>query len=87
MMTGDYINHVDWKYTIKEHQEVLQKIGGLIKKNFFTTPTYWAIGNHEGVPVNRFSVTLINKLQIQFRSSFCRRALLANVVILRNCQY
>ena len=55
MLTGDYINHVDWKYSKEEHLDVLRKIGAVLRERFPTTPTYWAVGNHEGVPVNSFA--------------------------------
>ncbi|ETN70974.1 hypothetical protein NECAME_14422 [Necator americanus] len=53
MLSGDFINHFDWSYTIDEHVSTLRNISSLVRLYFPTTPTYWAIGNHEGVPVNR----------------------------------
>ncbi|CAO4364805.1 unnamed protein product [Caenorhabditis nigoni] len=55
LMTGDYINHVDWEYSIEEHLSVLRKLHRLVQNSFPTTPIYWALGNHEGVPVNSFA--------------------------------
>ncbi|CAI5441593.1 unnamed protein product [Caenorhabditis angaria] len=55
IMTGDYINHVDWSYSIEEHLSVLRKLHNLVKQSFPTTPIFWALGNHEGVPVNSFA--------------------------------
>ncbi|ULU05043.1 hypothetical protein L3Y34_017643 [Caenorhabditis briggsae] len=55
LMTGDYINHVDWEYSIEEHLSVLRKLHRLVQNSFPTTPIYWAVGNHEGVPVNSFA--------------------------------
>uniref|UniRef100_A0A8R1E370 Sphingomyelin phosphodiesterase n=1 Tax=Caenorhabditis japonica TaxID=281687 RepID=A0A8R1E370_CAEJA len=55
VMTGDYINHVDWEYSIEEHLSVLRRLHRLVQTSFPTTPVYWALGNHEGVPVNSFA--------------------------------
>ncbi|CAI2344152.1 unnamed protein product [Caenorhabditis sp. 36 PRJEB53466] len=55
IMTGDYINHVDWEYSIEEHLSVLRKLHRLVQSSFPSTPIYWALGNHEGVPVNSFA--------------------------------
>ncbi|PAV87727.1 hypothetical protein WR25_03763 [Diploscapter pachys] len=55
ILTGDYINHVDWQYSEDEHLVVLRKLQNLIVKYFPSTPTYWSLGNHEGVPVNSFA--------------------------------
>ena len=64
-MSGDYVDHTSWKATKTGHLQVLKKIGDLVKKNFPTIPTYWAIGNHEGVPVNKF-VGYRQKIQNKF---------------------
>ncbi|KAK6047140.1 hypothetical protein COOONC_15359 [Cooperia oncophora] len=53
MLSGDFINHADWMYSIEEHKKALRNVSALIREFFPLTPTYWAIGNHEGVPVNR----------------------------------
>ncbi|CAB3404967.1 unnamed protein product [Caenorhabditis bovis] len=55
IMTGDYINHVDWEYSIEEHLSVLRKLHQIVVEAFPTTPVYWSLGNHEGVPVNSFA--------------------------------
>ncbi|CAD6195707.1 unnamed protein product [Caenorhabditis auriculariae] len=55
LLTGDFINHADWSYTVEEHLGVLRKLDDLVRRHFPQTPTYWALGNHEGVPVNSFA--------------------------------
>ncbi|RCN32003.1 Ser/Thr phosphatase family protein, partial [Ancylostoma caninum] len=55
MLSGDFINHFDWSYTVDEHVATLRNLSSLVRRYFPTTPTYWAIGNHEGVPVNSFA--------------------------------
>ncbi|KJH49735.1 Ser/Thr phosphatase family protein [Dictyocaulus viviparus] len=55
MLSGDFINHVDWAYTVDGHIEVLKNISSLVRNYFPKIPTYWAVGNHEGVPVNSFA--------------------------------
>ncbi|KAK6737109.1 hypothetical protein RB195_019668 [Necator americanus] len=61
MLSGDFINHFDWSYTIDEHVSTLRNISSLVRLYFPTTPTYWAIGNHEGVPVNSFAPHTVEK--------------------------
>ncbi|CAJ0581697.1 unnamed protein product, partial [Mesorhabditis spiculigera] len=55
LLSGDFVNHADWDYTVEEHLHVLHNLSSLIAKYFPDTPTYWALGNHEGVPVNNFA--------------------------------
>ncbi|GMT36587.1 hypothetical protein PFISCL1PPCAC_27884, partial [Pristionchus fissidentatus] len=55
MVGGDIVDHYDWKYNWDGTLEVLRNISGLFKLHFPTTPVYWALGNHEGVPVNSFA--------------------------------
>ncbi|WKX93157.1 hypothetical protein Q1695_010864 [Nippostrongylus brasiliensis] len=55
MLSGDFVNHADWDYSKDEHVAALRNISSLIRQYFPATPTYWAIGNHEGVPVNSFA--------------------------------
>ncbi|KJH47426.1 hypothetical protein DICVIV_06502 [Dictyocaulus viviparus] len=54
MLSGDLINHVDWAYTVDGHIEVLKNISLLVYNYFSKIPTYSAVGNQEGVPVNSF---------------------------------
>ncbi|CAI4232837.1 unnamed protein product [Auanema sp. JU1783] len=55
MMSGDFLNHVDWKYSKELHMNGIHNISSMLKQVFPETPIYWAIGNHEGVPVNSFA--------------------------------
>ncbi|KAF8361752.1 asm-1 [Pristionchus pacificus] len=61
MVGGDIIDHYDWKYSWEETLEVLQNVSSLFKTHFPTTPIYWALGNHEGVPVNSFAPHSVNE--------------------------
>ncbi|GMT27465.1 hypothetical protein PFISCL1PPCAC_18762, partial [Pristionchus fissidentatus] len=54
MVSGDLINHFDWEYSWEGHVGVLRNLSGLFKTHFPTTPIFWGVGNHEGVPVNSF---------------------------------
>uniref|UniRef100_A0AC35U4T5 Sphingomyelin phosphodiesterase n=1 Tax=Rhabditophanes sp. KR3021 TaxID=114890 RepID=A0AC35U4T5_9BILA len=55
MLAGDYMAHNDWDYTKEGHLGVLKNLSAIIKNYFPTTPVFYAIGNHEGVPVNSFA--------------------------------
>ncbi|VDM83037.1 unnamed protein product, partial [Strongylus vulgaris] len=44
-----------------EHVTALRNLSSLIRQYFPTTPTYWAIGNHEGVPVNSFAPHFVDE--------------------------
>ncbi|CEF68052.1 Sphingomyelin phosphodiesterase [Strongyloides ratti] len=55
MLSGDYMSHNDWNYTKEEHLFIVGNLSSMIQKYFPKTPVFWAIGNHEGVPVNSFA--------------------------------
>ncbi|VDP01288.1 unnamed protein product [Heligmosomoides polygyrus] len=61
MLSGDFINHADWSYSTDEHLEALRNVSSLVRYYFPRTPTYWAIGNHEGVPVNSFAPHFVDE--------------------------
>ncbi|PIO65461.1 hypothetical protein TELCIR_12868 [Teladorsagia circumcincta] len=61
MLSGDFINHADWMYSVDEHVQALRNVSALIRQYFPMTPTYWAIGNHEGVPVNSFAPHFVDE--------------------------
>uniref|UniRef100_A0A0R3RMD3 Sphingomyelin phosphodiesterase n=1 Tax=Elaeophora elaphi TaxID=1147741 RepID=A0A0R3RMD3_9BILA len=54
LVGGDYESHMDWTYTKKGHLETIRNLSTLLHKYFENTPIYWTLGNHEGVPVDRF---------------------------------
>jgi sphingomyelin phosphodiesterase len=64
MLSGDYMSHKDWSYTRQDHLNIIKNLTDLIEKYFPETPTFWTIGNHEGVPVNTFGPHFVPK---QFR--------------------
>ncbi|KAI6224331.1 Sphingomyelin phosphodiesterase [Aphelenchoides fujianensis] len=55
LLTGDYMSHTDWRYTRQSHLDVIGNLSMLINTYFPDVPTFWGIGNHEGVPVNSFA--------------------------------
>ncbi|TKR96369.1 hypothetical protein L596_010399 [Steinernema carpocapsae] len=55
LLSGDYMSHNDWTYTREEHQAVIQRLENLFKTYLPKKPVFWAVGNHEGVPVNSFA--------------------------------
>ncbi|GMR37060.1 hypothetical protein PMAYCL1PPCAC_07255 [Pristionchus mayeri] len=61
MVGGDIIDHYDWQYSREGTLEVLRNVSSLFKSNFPATPIYWALGNHEGVPVNSFAPHSVNE--------------------------
>ncbi|KAH7722242.1 Protein ASM-3 a [Aphelenchoides avenae] len=52
VVSGDMESHVVWNYTKGAHEFAVRNISSLFRKYFPTTNTYFAIGNHEGVPVD-----------------------------------
>ncbi|KAK6047138.1 Ser/Thr phosphatase family protein [Cooperia oncophora] len=61
MLSGDFIDHAIWTYSIEGHKKALRNVSALIREFFPLTPTYWAIGNHEGVPTNSFAPHFVDK--------------------------
>ncbi|KAJ1363535.1 hypothetical protein KIN20_023422 [Parelaphostrongylus tenuis] len=61
MLSGDFVNHVDWSYSVEGHVKALRNISSLMRHYFPNTPTYWSIGNHEGVPVNSFAPHFVDE--------------------------
>ncbi|VDK44832.1 unnamed protein product [Anisakis simplex] len=55
MLSGDYMSHLDWAYTKKDHLDILINLTATLDEYFPETPIYWTLGNHEGVPVNSFA--------------------------------
>uniref|UniRef100_A0A915DCX4 Saposin B-type domain-containing protein n=1 Tax=Ditylenchus dipsaci TaxID=166011 RepID=A0A915DCX4_9BILA len=54
MLTGDYMSHRDWTYTRQGHLEVIANLSATMTKYFPSTPVFYTLGNHEGVPVDSF---------------------------------
>lgn len=53
LWTGDVAPHDIWNVTRKEVISQMKLVTNLIKQ-YARVPVYPVIGNHEGVPVNRF---------------------------------
>ena len=54
--TGDLMGHDVWRQTRKDVEDTLDFLTGLFLKYFPHIPVYASVGNHEGVPVNRFNI-------------------------------
>jgi hypothetical protein len=39
-------------FSEQEHEQTIKEIFALFKKYYNSTPIYFALGNHEGVPIN-----------------------------------
>ena len=52
--TGDLISHDDWDQTRVEQLNLVNYLADMFLTYFPNTPVYWSLGNHEGVPVNRY---------------------------------
>uniref|UniRef100_A0A914VR59 Sphingomyelin phosphodiesterase n=1 Tax=Plectus sambesii TaxID=2011161 RepID=A0A914VR59_9BILA len=55
LIAGDLMSHADWTYTREGHEAIIKNLTALLNKHFPDTPTFWTVGNHEGVPVNSFA--------------------------------
>lgn len=53
-MSGDLESHAIWTYTSESHAQMIKNVSDLLRKYFPTTNVYFAIGNHEGVPIDRY---------------------------------
>ncbi|KAK0405862.1 hypothetical protein QR680_018243 [Steinernema hermaphroditum] len=55
IVSGDLESHADWDYTHESHQVAIRNISALFKQYFPDVNTYFAVGNHEGVPIDNFA--------------------------------
>ncbi|VDM74401.1 unnamed protein product [Strongylus vulgaris] len=55
MVSGDLTSHADWDYTRDSHVAMVKNISDTIRSYFPNIPTYFAVGNHEGVPIDNFA--------------------------------
>uniref|UniRef100_A0A1I8ABT4 Sphingomyelin phosphodiesterase n=1 Tax=Steinernema glaseri TaxID=37863 RepID=A0A1I8ABT4_9BILA len=55
IVSGDLESHADWDYTHASHQEMIRNTSALFKQYFPNVNTYFAVGNHEGVPIDNFA--------------------------------
>uniref|UniRef100_A0A0N4ZWZ1 Sphingomyelin phosphodiesterase n=1 Tax=Parastrongyloides trichosuri TaxID=131310 RepID=A0A0N4ZWZ1_PARTI len=55
VVSGDLESHADWDYTKEGHVETVKNISNLFKTYFPNTNSYFAVGNHEGVPIDNFA--------------------------------
>uniref|UniRef100_A0A914PM50 Sphingomyelin phosphodiesterase n=1 Tax=Panagrolaimus davidi TaxID=227884 RepID=A0A914PM50_9BILA len=54
LISGDLESHADWDYSKEGHMAKVQNITDVMKKFLPGKPAYFAIGNHEGVPIDNF---------------------------------
>uniref|UniRef100_A0A914DSH6 Sphingomyelin phosphodiesterase n=1 Tax=Acrobeloides nanus TaxID=290746 RepID=A0A914DSH6_9BILA len=52
VVSGDLESHAIWTYTSDSHAQMIKNVSDLLRKYFPTTNVYFAIGNHEGVPID-----------------------------------
>ncbi|EPB80531.1 Ser/Thr phosphatase family protein [Ancylostoma ceylanicum] len=55
MVSGDLTSHADWDYSRESHVAMVKNISDTIRSYFPNIPTYFAVGNHEGVPIDNFA--------------------------------
>ncbi|KAE9414641.1 hypothetical protein Angca_004472 [Angiostrongylus cantonensis] len=55
IVSGDLTSHAVWDYSRDTHTAIVRNISNTIKSYFPSTPTYFAVGNHEGVPIDSFA--------------------------------
>ena len=53
-MTGDLPAHNVWQQTREDQTLIINTIASLMKQHLPDKKVYFALGNHEGVPVDRF---------------------------------
>ncbi|CAI4226353.1 unnamed protein product [Auanema sp. JU1783] len=54
-LTGDLESHAVWDYTKEAHADRIRNISALIRSHFPDKKVYFAVGNHEGVPMDSFA--------------------------------
>ncbi|PAV79279.1 hypothetical protein WR25_00538 isoform O [Diploscapter pachys] len=55
IVTGDFESHAIWDYARDTHQRMIRNVSQLIKSHFPDKQIYFALGNHEGVPLDSFA--------------------------------
>ncbi|CAL2041010.1 unnamed protein product [Caenorhabditis brenneri] len=55
MVSGDLVSHTVWAYTPETHSFMVRNLSDTIRSYFPNTPVYFAVGNHEGVPVDNIA--------------------------------
>ncbi|GMT32024.1 hypothetical protein PFISCL1PPCAC_23321, partial [Pristionchus fissidentatus] len=55
VVSGDLESHADWDYTRERHQEMVKNSSDTIRARLPNLPTFFAVGNHEGVPIDSFA--------------------------------
>lgn len=75
LLSGDYLHHRDWEYTREGHLSAIANLTDLLQLYLPQIPIFWALGNHEAVPVNAFGPHFVPD---QFRPTWMYRALLAD---------
>ncbi|CAJ0583335.1 unnamed protein product, partial [Mesorhabditis spiculigera] len=55
LVSGDLMSHTDWVYTRETHAGMIRNISDTIRSFFPKIPTFFTVGNHEGVPIDNFA--------------------------------
>ncbi|CAI4226979.1 unnamed protein product [Auanema sp. JU1783] len=55
VVSGDLVSHAVYEYTQDSHMAMVKNISDTIKQQLPDIPTYFAVGNHEGVPIDNFA--------------------------------
>uniref|UniRef100_A0A914DYS2 Saposin B-type domain-containing protein n=1 Tax=Acrobeloides nanus TaxID=290746 RepID=A0A914DYS2_9BILA len=55
VVSGDLESHAVWTYNTTDHAYMIQNVSGLLRKYFPNTKVYFALGNHEGVPIDNIA--------------------------------
>ncbi|CAB3409702.1 unnamed protein product [Caenorhabditis bovis] len=55
MVSGDLVSHTVWAYTPETHSFMVRNLSSTIRAYFPNTPVYFAVGNHEGVPIDNLA--------------------------------
>uniref|UniRef100_A0A0N5AMZ5 Sphingomyelin phosphodiesterase n=1 Tax=Syphacia muris TaxID=451379 RepID=A0A0N5AMZ5_9BILA len=64
LVSGDFVAHTDWNCTKEHHLSVIRTLSELLDHYFPETPKFYALGNHDSVPVNSFAPHYVpNKYQ------------------------
>lgn len=72
MVSGDLVSHTVWAYTPETHSFMVRNLSDTIRSYFPNTPVYFAVGNHEGVPVDKWDIffPFLGSLRFQYCPSF-----------------
>jgi sphingomyelin phosphodiesterase len=53
VVSGDLMSHADWDYDKSSHAAMVRNISAMMLEYLPNIPVYFAVGNHEGVPIDK----------------------------------